>query len=131
MHGNANGGILWKSVRLPYQYYIRVKVIIWVICCILFVLSRCYYPFDLLQDEGRWGLRGQAQSLNSSQVLVDFQVYKPVEFQPKSTGCSQVLLLMDHQFAYSYGHPFVGEAKLKSLSTPCLSKERIELNLLL
>ncbi|KAH8693535.1 peptide N-acetyl-beta-D-glucosaminyl asparaginase amidase A-domain-containing protein [Talaromyces proteolyticus] len=45
---------------------------------------------------------------NSSSALVDFQVYKPVEFDPASKGCSQVLLLMDHEFAYSYGKPYIG-----------------------
>lgn len=45
---------------------------------------------------------------NSSSVLDVFQVYKPVEFDPPSQGCNEVLLLMEHEFAASYGKPFVG-----------------------
>jgi hypothetical protein len=50
----------------------------------------------------------QALQANTSSPLVDFQVYKPVEFDPPSKGCDQVLLLVEHQFAFSYGLPFVG-----------------------
>ena len=39
--------------------------------------------------------------------LVDFQVYEPVLTPSGAAGeCTQ--LLMDHVFAYSYGHPFIG-----------------------
>ncbi|KAF8629983.1 hypothetical protein AX15_003172 [Amanita polypyramis BW_CC] len=45
---------------------------------------------------------------NSTAVLDVFQVYKPVIFQRQGDDCNQVLLLMEHQFALSYGKPFVG-----------------------
>ena len=53
-------------------------------------------------------LRRQASTTNSSSLLVDFEVYKPVEFDPPSQGCDEIVLLMKHSFGYSYGHPFVG-----------------------
>lgn len=53
-------------------------------------------------------LRRQASTTNSSSVLIDFEVYKPVEFDPPSQGCDQVILLMEYSFGYSYGQPFVG-----------------------
>ena len=53
--------------------------------------------------------RRQSSATNSSSVLVDFEVYKPVEFNPPSKGCDQVILLMDYSFGYSYGEPFVGQ----------------------
>ncbi|KAL1965615.1 hypothetical protein VTN77DRAFT_5292 [Rasamsonia byssochlamydoides] len=74
------------------------------LACILFG----FYPFGLALDGRSALIHRQAQQANSSAVLVDFQVYKPVEFDPESTSCNEVLLLMDHQFAFSYGQPFVG-----------------------
>jgi hypothetical protein len=59
-------------------------------------------------DDASHVLRRQASATNSSSVLVDFEVYKPVEFDPPSQGCDQVVLLMEHSFGYSYGIPFVG-----------------------
>lgn len=77
------------------------------LCCLVCILFG-FYPFVLALD-GRSALVHRQAQQNSSAVLVDFQVYKPVEFVPESTGCNEVLLLMEHQFAFSYGHPFVGE----------------------
>lgn len=59
-------------------------------------------------DDANHVLPRQASATNSSSVLVDFEVYKPVEFNPSSQGCDQVVLLMEHSFGYSYGIPFVG-----------------------
>lgn len=42
----------------------------------------------------------------STSLLRDFQLYKPVS-QPESAHIGDVLL-MRHQFAHSYGRPFVG-----------------------
>ncbi|KAK2464387.1 hypothetical protein APHAL10511_003534 [Amanita phalloides] len=44
----------------------------------------------------------------STGILDVFQVYKPVAFQPQGHGCNQELLLMEHEFAFSFGKPFVG-----------------------
>ena len=44
--------------------------------------------------------------LNASAPLVNFQVYQPV-LTPEPAKCTQ--LLMEHVFAFSYGHPFVGK----------------------
>jgi hypothetical protein len=51
----------------------------------------------------------RSSAANTSSVLNVFEVYKPVEFDPPSQGCSEVLLLMEHEFALSYGKPFVGK----------------------
>lgn len=59
-------------------------------------------------DNANHVLRRQASVTNSSSVLVDFEVYKPIEFDPPSQECDQVILLMEHSFGYSYGQPFVG-----------------------
>ena len=59
-------------------------------------------------DNANHVLRRQTSTTNSSSILVDFEVYKPVEFDPPSQGCDQVILLMEHSFGYSYGQPFVG-----------------------
>ncbi|KAF8658894.1 hypothetical protein AX14_007692 [Amanita brunnescens Koide BX004] len=45
---------------------------------------------------------------NSTGVLNVFQAYKPVTFLSHGASCNQELLLMEHQFAFSYGKPFVG-----------------------
>jgi hypothetical protein len=79
----------------------------WGLACLLFGL----YPFALALEGRSELVRRQAQQANSSAALVDFQVYKPVEFDPGSPSCNAVLLLMEHQFAFSYGQPFVGEDK--------------------
>ncbi|CRG87937.1 Peptide-N4-(N-acetyl-beta-glucosaminyl)asparagineamidase A [Talaromyces islandicus] len=51
----------------------------------------------------------RSSAANTSSVLDVFEVYKPVEFDPPSKGCSEVVLLMEHEFANSYGKPFVGD----------------------
>lgn len=53
---------------------------------------------------------------NTSSVLDVFEVYKPVEFVPPSQGCSEVLLLMEYEFANSYGKPFVGKYSISYCS---------------
>ncbi|OAX78513.1 hypothetical protein ACJ72_07178 [Emergomyces africanus] len=56
-------------------------------------------------------LRGRIFRSNSTRLQV-FQVYKPVPTEPPhevpEDGCSSELLLMRHEFGFSYGHPFVG-----------------------
>lgn len=76
------------------------------LCLSLFGLYSFVAAYD---DNANQVLRRQASSTNSSSVLVDFEVYTPVEFDPPSQGCDQVLLLMEHSFGYSYGQPFVGQ----------------------
>jgi hypothetical protein len=75
------------------------------LCLSLFGL---YSFVTAYNDNANHVLRRQASGTNSSSVLVDFEVYKPVEFDPPSQGCDEVILLMEHSFGYSYGQPFVG-----------------------
>lgn len=60
---------------------------------------------------------------NSTGVLNVIQAYKPVTFLPQGLGCNQELLLMDHQFAFSYGKPFVGTCPVRC-SALCISKTK-------
>ncbi|KAJ9212252.1 hypothetical protein DTO166G4_6196 [Paecilomyces variotii] len=54
-------------------------------------------------------VRRQSSSASAAGPLDVFQVYQPVTFDPASNNaCNQEILLMEHQFAASYGHPFVG-----------------------
>lgn len=76
------------------------------LCLSLFGL---YCVVTAYNDNANHVLRRQASATNSSSVLVDFEVYKPVEFDPQSQECNQVIVLMEHSFGYSYGQPFVGE----------------------
>ncbi|OKL64331.1 hypothetical protein UA08_00027 [Talaromyces atroroseus] len=75
------------------------------LCLGLCGLYSCVAAFS---DDYTHHLRRQFTAGNSSGVLVDFEVYKPVEFDPASQACNEVILLMEHEFAYSYGEPFVG-----------------------
>lgn len=55
-------------------------------------------------------VRRQSSSTSTAEPLAVFQVYQPVTFDPASgNACNQEILLMEHQFGSSYGHPFVGE----------------------
>ncbi|OJD23694.1 hypothetical protein ACJ73_04951 [Blastomyces percursus] len=57
-------------------------------------------------------LLGQNVLQSDSTQLQVFQVYKPVASEPPHRvpggGCNTELLLMRHEFGFSYGHPFVG-----------------------
>lgn len=75
------------------------------LCLSLFGL---YSIIAAYNDNANHISRRQASTTNSSSVLVDFEVYKPVEFDPPSQECDQVILLMEYSFGYSYGQPFVG-----------------------
>lgn len=75
------------------------------LCASLFGL---YTLATAVIDGSKHVSRRQAAGADTSSVLVDFEVYKPVDFRPPSKGCDTVLLLMDYSFGYSYGHPFVG-----------------------
>ena len=51
------------------------------------------------------------QTTSVASPLVDFQVYEPVLTPAGSTdqyGCVYTQLLMEHDFGFSYGMPFVG-----------------------
>ena len=83
------------------------------ICCILTTWTFClllHFPISRVQSSLVLGnSRPQIEGVNTSGVLVDFQVYKPVIFGPRRGRCNQILLLlMKHQFAFSYGEPFIG-----------------------
>ncbi|OJD16057.1 hypothetical protein AJ78_03730 [Emergomyces pasteurianus Ep9510] len=56
-------------------------------------------------------MKGKIFHSNSARLQV-FQVYKPVPNEPPhkvpGDACSLELLLMRHEFGFSYGHPFVG-----------------------
>ena len=79
--------------------------------CLAFVFSS-YFPLVFSYESV---LRYEQQG-NSTAVLNVFQTYQPVEFLPQGSGCNQELLLMEHQFAFSYGKPFVGTFKFDSLA---------------
>lgn len=109
----------FSSARSAGKTYLRERskrgvdirtMIMRTLCCLACILFG-FYPFVFAFDGRSAPVHRQAQQENSSAALVDFQVYKPVEFIPESTGCNEVLLLMEHQFAFSYAHPFVGENK--------------------
>ncbi|PGH07637.1 hypothetical protein GX51_01646 [Blastomyces parvus] len=57
-------------------------------------------------------LPGQKALQPDSTQLQVFQVYKPLASEPPHKvpggGCNTELLLMRHEFGFSYGHPFVG-----------------------
>ncbi|KAL4930607.1 proteasome stabiliser-domain-containing protein [Aspergillus undulatus] len=44
-----------------------------------------------------------------SGLLEVFQVYRPVPIPDPNSSCNEEILLLDHVFTFSYGHPFVGE----------------------
>lgn len=45
----------------------------------------------------------------SEGTLEVFQIYQPVQYGGvDGTHCNQNVLLMEHVFASSYGHPFIG-----------------------
>ncbi|KIL55078.1 hypothetical protein M378DRAFT_18265, partial [Amanita muscaria Koide BX008] len=67
----------------------------------------CYLQCASSSDAGGSTPR-QLQS-DTNGFLDVFEVYKPVAFAPQGSGCDQQLLLMEHQFALSYGHPFIGD----------------------
>ncbi|EED20378.1 conserved hypothetical protein [Talaromyces stipitatus ATCC 10500] len=93
-----------KSYRSASRI-IDIMKIAGALCLSLF----CFYSFVVAFHHNiNRGLRRQASVTNSSSVLVDFELYKPVEFDPPSQECDKVVLLMEHSFGYSYGQPFVG-----------------------
>ncbi|RDW82748.1 hypothetical protein BP6252_03860 [Coleophoma cylindrospora] len=78
------------------------------------VVQRAPYP---IQDR---------QAVSPSQPLVDFQVYEPVLTPSGSSneyGCIYTKTLMEHQFASSYGIPFVG-----NYTPPPCSFNRVTMN---
>lgn len=83
----------------------------------LFGLYSCVAAFN--DDHHANHLRRQnsgTNTTNTSSVLVDFEVYKPVEFEPASQECNEVVLLMEYEFANSYGEPFVGKFSVLLMS---------------
>ena len=70
-------------------------------------LLSAFYRFAPVLGSAHVGSSIRAENATDG-VLVDFQVAKPVVFDPPSTKCNEVVLLMDHVFAFSYGQPFVG-----------------------
>jgi Peptide N-acetyl-beta-D-glucosaminyl asparaginase amidase A len=77
------------------------------LCLGLCGLYSCVAAFS--NDYSHHARRQAAATNSSSGVLVDFEVSKPVEFDPASKGCNEVILLMEYSFGYSYGVPFVGK----------------------
>ncbi|PGH34394.1 E3 ubiquitin-protein ligase SHPRH [[Emmonsia] crescens] len=77
--------------------------------CIFTMFLTFLYVFAISPDSAI--LKGKIFQSNSTQLQV-FQVYKPVPSEPPhkvpGDGCNTELLLMRHEFGFSYGHPFVG-----------------------
>ncbi|KAM6502640.1 Peptide N-acetyl-beta-D-glucosaminyl asparaginase amidase A domain containing protein [Amanita muscaria] len=67
----------------------------------------CYLQCASSSDAG--GSTPRQLQGDTNGFLDVFEVYKPVAFAPQGSGCDQQLLLMEHQFALSYGHPFIGD----------------------
>ena len=76
--------------------------------CLLFILSSHLPVVSSYDAESVLSHVHQEDQGNSTGVLNVFQAYKPVTFLPHGIGCNKELLLMEHQFAFSYGKPFVG-----------------------
>lgn len=78
--------------------------------CIFTMFLTFLYVFAISPDSAI--LKGKIFQSNSTQLQV-FQVYKPVPSEPPhkvpGDGCNTELLLMRHEFGFSYGHPFVGK----------------------
>lgn len=71
-----------------------------------------YLPGVFSLGRGLDNMRRQSTSASTTGPLDVFEVYQPVTFHPTSNNaCSQEVLLMEHQFGYSYGHPYVGKKK--------------------
>lgn len=76
-------------------------------CCILLIVfsqaaSSLSLPLDISKQNHL--------ASNSTGVLDVFQVYQPIPFADDGASrCNITLLLMEHEFAYSYGQPFVGK----------------------
>ena len=96
---------------------------------LLCVLAAPHFASSVLPRIPDHGL-GKRQT-SSSGITVDFQVTEPV-LTPSGTndqyGCVYTKVLMEHDFAYSYGAPFVGAecapsfCRMSTYTTP-LSRE--------
>lgn len=75
--------------------------------CVVLAPSLSTAVFPLSPDPGH-----VKRQTSSEPPLVDFQVSEPI-LTPLGTtdryGCIYTQLLMEHDFAFSYGKPFVGE----------------------
>ena len=76
--------------------------------CLLLVFFSHFFVVSSYGAESVLSYERQDGQGNSTGVLNVIQAYKPVTFPPQGSGCNEELLLMEHQFAFSYGKPFVG-----------------------
>ena len=87
--------------------------------CVITLLS--FEPASALQQSNH-ALRKRQNTNVSTLPLEDFQVYEPV-LTPSGTsdryGCIHTQLLMEHVFAYSYGHPFFGMISITNAEYEC------------
>ena len=77
---------------------------------VIFLNRICGFRIAMAVSTSLGGFWQNGISPGVSSVLDVFQVYKPVP-SSESTGeggCNLDLLLMRHDFGFSYGHPFVG-----------------------
>lgn len=79
--------------------------------CGLLLLGHLQFSWAL--SNGFPAIQRSEQPSSSAGLLEVFQVYQPVSSAPAGLGgCDLDLLLMDHVFGYSYGHPFVGTSEV-------------------
>ena len=88
-----------------------VKILRPLICSILILISLSYYVFAFLATPGQPELLpsrtlASCASNLSWPLLEVFQVSPPM-LNPADATCKQILMV--HPFAFSYGHPYVGE----------------------
>ncbi|EEH19024.2 hypothetical protein PABG_01343 [Paracoccidioides brasiliensis Pb03] len=102
-HHNSESVSLITSVRKNGPRHSKGTV------CIFAIFLALFYRFIVLPRSvilGKW-----SSQTNGTQLQV-FQLYKPLPGGPPnkdpSEGCNRELLLMKHEFGFSYGHPFVG-----------------------
>ena len=88
-----------------------VKILRPLICSILILISLSYSVFAFLATPGQPELLSSRTLTScvsnlSSSLLEVFQVSPPM-LSPADATCKQTLMV--HPFAFSYGHPYVGE----------------------
>jgi hypothetical protein len=79
----------------------------------LFITSICALTFSKHITLTPARIRDISGRANKTKFMNVFQPYKPVRVSPdkEKNGCKEDMVLMKHQFGFSYRHPFVGGLK--------------------
>lgn len=89
-------GFRWKTFLL--------SISIAIICVVTF--------FKHISISSAGIIRGISGRADASKLMNVFQPHKPVRVIPDSEdgdGCHEIVVLMEHRFGFSYGHPYVGK----------------------